>query len=444
MSERHNNARDESQGTAKPDHDNQGWNVEHTITTEDGCVTITFSAKAKGKEVGTCLASYIPAHDKLRKSSQEGFAFAQPGHVTGEAGTVEKNLEIAEEFWRSQGFRRVGNTSWFAFAAQSTHPSHGLMAANDLRLEKIQDSALHKAAINFRVQVVKSILEKNPELASARNSEGYTPLQALEDRMELLRHDFLNSVYRDRVFSGFTQDCLSCLKMLRGDKFVELPVQLDLAFLSAVELKDDTVNKTLRAKFGCSCGQCIAGFLSPRMSYALGDWASERLEIPRDFMSTVEIIKDYSRAGKCLPDSVLRELGVNKLMYRGFWKFCDLIGDVCYKDKKLPTIRNVMARFEAAKAKEPSDVVEKILHGYAYDMDHNLREGPVMVAGMTEYLKHGGTVKAAASVVFREAENAPGIRFELREDDPDCEWEPQRCTNDCHIDLVWEMCGYGG
>ncbi|KAM7214539.1 hypothetical protein V8F06_010100 [Rhypophila decipiens] len=233
--------------------------------------------------------------------------------------------------------------------------------------------------------------------------------------------------------------------MLRGDKFVELPAQLDVAFLLAVELKDDAVNKTLRAKFGCSCGQCIAGFLSSRMGYALGGWASAQLEIPRDFMSTVEIIKDYSRAGKCLPDSVLRELGVNKLMDRGFWKFCDLIWDVCYDVKQLPTIKNIIARFEAIKAQESSDEVEKLLeHGYQYAIDHDLRSGTIEVAGMEEYLKHGGTVKAAASVVFREAEDAPGIRFENREDDPDCEWESQRCTNDCDIDLVWEMCGYAG
>ncbi|KAK4215134.1 hypothetical protein QBC37DRAFT_459582 [Rhypophila decipiens] len=368
----------------------------------------------------------------FRQSPQEGFAFTQPRHLTGEAGTPEENLEIAEEFWRSQGFRRVGNTSWFAFAAKSTHPSHGLTAADDLRLERTQESALHKAAINFRVQVVKSILEKNPELASARNSEGYTPLQALEDTMEMVRY-----VYGGPVFSGFPQDCLSCLEMLRGDKFVELPAHLDVAFLSAVELKDDAVNKTLRAKFGCSCGQCIAGFLSPQVADALGEL-------------TVRCIKDQIGAEKCplgphcLPVPVLREPEVNKLMIRGFWEFCHLIGEVCNKDKKLPTVRNVMARFGAAKAKEPSDVVEKILHGYEYDMDHDLPMGPVMVAGMKEYLRNGGTINAAAAEVFSEAAKAAGIGFMVREDGPSWGWQGPVGMNDFDIDLVRKMCGYAG
>jgi hypothetical protein len=51
-------------------------------------------------------------------------------------------------------------------------------------------------------------------------------------------------------FPGFTPEAIECLAVLRA-------------------VKDPTPAEYARLKFGCTCGSCIDGFLSPRMKFAL-------------------------------------------------------------------------------------------------------------------------------------------------------------------------------
>ena len=102
-------------------------------------------------------------------------------------------------------------------------------------------------------------------LRSARNHERETPLEALESQLELDRtwgqHQLAQIVMSD-VFHGFTSSQVERIKLLSG-------------------LKDPSRSDSSRLTFGCTCGQCLGGFLSPRMAFALdcqGDIKHEELD----------------------------------------------------------------------------------------------------------------------------------------------------------------------
>ena len=90
---------------------------------------------------------------------------------------------------------------------------------------------------------------RNPNLLSRRNAEGNTPLEALETSMERMRtiHEYM-FVRRDvsDLFRGFNNGTISTLALLKG----LVPDQMSEAELSCL-------------KFGCTCGSCLGGFLSP-------------------------------------------------------------------------------------------------------------------------------------------------------------------------------------
>lgn len=103
-------------------------------------------------------------------------------------------------------------------------------------------------------------------LLSMRNNEGYTPLEALQTRMENRRtrapFGFSRMRFIADEFDGFDDDSITCLLTLQG-------------------LKAPTTEQRARAKFGCSCGNCIEGFLSPRMAKKLRDQAEYHYDLLR-------------------------------------------------------------------------------------------------------------------------------------------------------------------
>ncbi|KAF1960977.1 hypothetical protein CC80DRAFT_501221 [Byssothecium circinans] len=81
---------------------------------------------------------------EARKTNPCFFAITAPGWINSEVNmesggmsTKEKmelqdwHMDIAVQFWRSVGFRRIGSSSFFALAGSSDHPSHSLRAADD-------------------------------------------------------------------------------------------------------------------------------------------------------------------------------------------------------------------------------------------------------------------------------------------------------------------------
>ncbi|KAK3376954.1 hypothetical protein B0T24DRAFT_233275 [Lasiosphaeria ovina] len=252
------------------------------------------------------------------KTAGRFFALARPSWlISNGAQTHDKAKQqalVAERFWRSAGFRRVGTSSWFAYAPDAGHASHHLPPWQDhnpstapapapspppaaMLFHHIADEAntpdqtlatilqqtlpanpghplwtatdadgntlLHSAARFTRPQAARYLLSRKPNLAHSRNARDHTPAQALTRRLDLARtrqqqHGNGNryTIVSD-TFRGFPPAAVDTLAALEG-----------------LNLNGGGISGYARARqqqltFGCTCRCCAGGFLSPRTRYAL-------------------------------------------------------------------------------------------------------------------------------------------------------------------------------
>ncbi|KAH8722276.1 hypothetical protein BGZ61DRAFT_586895 [Ilyonectria robusta] len=412
--------------------------------------------------------------DETRRKSTQFFAFAQPSYAgplddVDEEEKARIEATIGEQFFRSLGFRRVGTSTWLAFADDSSHPSRSLAATQDIDTADIQkqqevmsddmevimttlsdpsmtgdqwvreieerfrvameaptvlstdrkgNTILHLAAMSRKTEAVDLIQSNLPHLASIRNMEGYTPAEALRSDMELRRTRFGMS---DK-FEGFGRSDVTCLAALTSTDILYPNESTDFdtgTTASATEEQLSKTSNTLRLKYGCTCGQCIGGFLSPRMLFALLCQA----EINHDFLSD-EL--DYSGPDwvsfnedslKHLSPSVRENLKTNKSMREGFANMYDCIAR-CLRENNLPNERNVLDLWRNKTSEWP----------------------PVTKT----YLQRGGTVVAAATNIFERAMNqdewaGDGEHMEVFEEEIK---GLATCRNDHEFGFVAGMCGY--
>jgi hypothetical protein len=120
------------------------------------------------------------------------------------------------------------------------------------KVDRFSKNVLHVAACGHKVQSVRWLLEHANEgqtLSSARSVEGSTPREELESQLETKRtqreHSML-TVDMSVNLLGFPPEAIGSLAALWA---MDSPSQIQYT----------------RLKFGCTCGSCIDGFLSPRM-----------------------------------------------------------------------------------------------------------------------------------------------------------------------------------
>lgn len=92
------------------------------------------------------------------------------------------------------------------------------------------------------------------DLSSARNQEGYTALEALRDKLETQRtteENGMRTVDISDRFTGFPPEAVECLAILSASS------------------QSSSVAHRRRLTFGCTCGECLEGFISPRMKAGL-------------------------------------------------------------------------------------------------------------------------------------------------------------------------------
>ncbi|KAJ8064683.1 hypothetical protein OCU04_007004 [Sclerotinia nivalis] len=312
-------------------------------------------------------------------------------------------VDAAVSFHRSLGFRRIGASSCFGLSSDPDHKSHSLAIKDDYdppdpvpgpveepeivivtmpgeeedfrvsaygkeleekRLNKLKErlTPLHFAAVTlpdtelvefykaYQVedgkewkQGVKWLLDNaNDEqcLTLARNLKGYTPLEALQDDLNVLRtqrkRGMMTIVIADK-FSGFTPDAILC-------QFVLLT--------GLMPLKHSDTPLCLRLKYGCTCGECTGGFMSPRMKLALLFQAEREYEIMNDaleMMNHGENSTDWLFLAEDLVEHVTpalqRNFKTNKSLRQGFVNMFDHIA-TCLKANKAPTRQNVLQAWE--------------------------------------------------------------------------------------------------
>lgn len=350
----------------------------------------------------------------------------------GVRATQHRHLKVSQAFWRSIGFRRVGLSGWFAMASASNHPCHVLAAEDDfdlptnpnpsklvlrpqvealmrtlarseaqyepdesyeghesnLLVEQLQEiftdvaigdnqwlvtddhgnSILHLVAKQSEPKAVEWLLERCPGLLGVRNHRGETPLDALETYLESMRR--MKSQFGTRFkdvsddFDGHSDLSIACLTRLKG---------LDLSSM------DDP--SYLRLKFGCTCDQCVAGFFSPRMRFALTYQAEINFDI---LMNSFDINdgKPWVRFNReslyFVRPSVRENMKTNKSMRQGFVQLCQHFA-MCMKNEDgacLPSREMVLREL------------------------HNAGEWPPV---SRNFLERGGTMFAVGSMLFDAA-----------------------------------------
>lgn len=450
--------------------------------------TITVVSPRRRGGLGTRVIEALL--DKTRKKTRHFVALVAPSYWTRtfnfrEGDRISEYEAVSKQFFRSLGFRRVGNSSWFAFVDDPSHPSRQLEASDDwdkpprldgprtifdtspavfailqrsgylpdracIRLlqttlsrnvqgvswsstDEKGNNLLHVVAIRSRLVAVEYILSRRPDLATMRNREGDTPLEALQARLESSRtvdffaHD-LTLLHSDS-FRGFDKDSIACIGVLsKTDVF-------DISQLSQDEINEasspkhkhgtavrrtNIIRQSLRVKYGCTCGSCVGGFLSPRMAFALMCYAEdvhEFLSSPCLPTNGKDWISNHEFELRFLPVSVKQSLKTNLEMRQGFINTWSHIAS-CLEAKVIPNESNVLSSFEAETS-----------------------QGNLATA---VYCEQGGTVGAVARMVFEGAMDQDEWCGDgnLQKCLGDVIEELVECRNDHEFVFAARMCGY--
>ena len=117
---------------------------------------------------------------------------------------------------------------------------------------------MHVAAASENAHALRALLSLDPDriaedLKDKKNKDCITPLEALEISMRSTKEllEMLVGMWR-----GYSDDALSCEYLLK--KAMGLPM---VATGEGEYIK--------KRKFGCTCGTCTDGWLSPRMRFQL-------------------------------------------------------------------------------------------------------------------------------------------------------------------------------
>ncbi|KAI0386896.1 hypothetical protein F5Y04DRAFT_242589 [Hypomontagnella monticulosa] len=391
-----------------------------------------------------------------------------------------KGIEvIARNFWRSLGFRRIGTSDWFARIDSPDHPSRHLEPSSDweppeeprdvritgdfltlfratadrrvkdddcinilqilsgnpgnqhwLKADKHSNTLLHLAAMSSKPQVVKFMLSKAAGLAGLRNWEGYTPLEALENRLELSRTREsmfdVTAVVSDE-FRGYSDASIACMATLRNIEAFELSTlsPSDIEFVSSAtdeqansmpHINVAGIRKCLQLKFGCTCGECIGGFISPRMSFALIYAAETEHDNIMDFPYWVAP-HGYTTY---VPYEVQEKIETDRSVHKGFAELW-LIFARCLSNRMVPSENGIMN-----------------MSG-----QHSTNSPPAK----TTFLAHGGSVSHVAKLIFEQARiqdewAGHGLLRENLGNNQERIDKLPACRNDHEFGFVSGMCGY--
>ncbi|KAJ7187765.1 hypothetical protein C8R46DRAFT_1052489 [Mycena filopes] len=193
-------------------------------------------------------------------------------------------------FLRKNHFRRIGRTDIFGYSPKSDHPSRSIPLDGDVGLmgedfplttdspldiqhkfplhsaiannhtaniaKKIQCNGLTPISVAVGIKnivAIRKLLEWDlqSDLENSNNEDGITPLERLAGTMGTERE--FSEVYLG--WSGYSDDDLTIQYLLRQ------------AMGHTVEA--NVTDYIAKNKYGCTCGRCAGGWLSPRMRFSL-------------------------------------------------------------------------------------------------------------------------------------------------------------------------------
>lgn len=189
-------------------------------------------------------------------------------------------------------------------------------------------NVLHIAATNLKPKSVQWLLNyknNNDDLSTARNLQGYTPLEDLQDFLETnrtTRQLMMRKVCVSDSFTGHAIEAVRCLAYLQ-------------------DLKDPTKDQINRLMHGCTCEQCIDGIISPRMKLALlcqAELSYDLLCDDIDEHGPLWTMVQEDLHVHVAPD-IRRNFKTNKSLRKGFRNLFDFTAQVL-RDNQVPSINN--------------------------------------------------------------------------------------------------------
>lgn len=309
------------------------------------------------------------------------------------------NEAIAIALFRSVGYRRVGSTVWFCFAADPEHSSHRIASGDDFNPQQYQSDDLQIEIIDredkdaTEVRRIEKLLQMRPlhhaitvladddcveylnqqrtltpttdglweavdcsgntilhlsatlskvksldwimgsgldtKLVTVRNHEGYTPLEALQSHLESIR-------VKKELMGRW-------LIWAASDDFRVFSHEAVLCLLKLRRIRNVTVEEINRFRGGRTCGECINGFLSPRMSLALlfqAETIYDMLDAEFNDMDGDRWCSWHADHTLHISPSVRDNIRTNKSLRQGFAKMYDHIAE-CLRAKHVPNEPNV-------------------------------------------------------------------------------------------------------
>ncbi|KAJ4142534.1 hypothetical protein NW754_009976 [Fusarium falciforme] len=439
------------------------------------------------QKIGTKIVNAVL--NKARRKSTKFFALAKPRCLVEEIDfeNTEQRVvatEAAEQFFRSIGFRRVGTSGWFAFTDDSRHPSTHLensddwnqsrfsqvpqptvetfsrlggpdmvdsecvrLLQTDLRLQlednpgvlldETENTILHLLALRTWPKSIAYAIDEWPQLKSVRNREGHTPLEALQTLMETSRTTRTENgktyVVSDD-FRGFSSLQVASLGALEGVTVCDLDkVPKDVIARVFTTPKQEfqripgasEIQWTLRLKYGCTCGQCLGGFLSPRMQQALRQQSGLQLGALWDQIDDGPAWLKWNRTELRRVSFTTQDLMENHKNLRVGFVTLSKHFSTCIEQKRVPDEANIL------------------------EVSQGSGEWPPVTQ---LYLRCGGTISAAVTMIFHKVKDRSS--WATCSSNRRTFWAPWaqpdpmpgivECRNDLEFGFVTGMCGYEG
>lgn len=190
-----------------------------------------------------------------------------------------------------------------------------------------ESTLLHLTACKLKPLSMRWLLENVHHAdtwKTSRDIHGYTPLEALQESLETMRtkKDCGSMVLNvSDEFRGYPDAAVSCLSLLSGR---------DTSGLDGTCLR-----------YGCTCGECLGGFLSARMRSALIFRGEDKYDFIRAAVGDGRSWIMCNRYSLMYFDpDMLRNLGTNRSLRNGFVNMFQLAVE-CLEARKVPTVDNL-------------------------------------------------------------------------------------------------------
>lgn len=265
------------------------------------------------------------------------------------------------------------------------------------RVTNSEATLLHLTACELKPLSIWWLLENVHHADSwktARDIDGYTPLEALQERLETLRTRKNRGLARvlniSDHFKGYPNTAVSCLSMLSGR--------------DTLGLNDACL------RYGCTCGECLEGLISARMKVSLIDQGEIMYDLIQEEIDDGRFwVKDNDYILVYLDPDVRKNLKTNKSLRKGFVNIFQISVE-CLKANRVPTAENLEW------------------------CCNNRSEWP---PDTKNYLRRAGTQMGCRAVLRYMFDAAKQEDERERSDLP-------TCRNDHEFEFVASACGYGG